>query len=358
LLTRYDDVRHMLSDPRFSSRLNAADAARASDTDSGGAFANNEATDRISGEGHLRWRRLVGKWFTAKRMNALRPRIAAMADGLIDEMLERSQPGDLVSALGFPVPVWVICHILGVPDADRFDFARWSDALLSLTRHTQEEMEAAHTSVQAYLTKHVADKRDHPGDDLLSGLLTVVDAEDGRLSSDELVFTAMTLLVAGHETTANMIGKMVAMLLADRRRWERLLADPSLIRPAVEEALRFDANFGFGVPRYLSEEFEVGGATLPAGTTVVCSIASANRDEDAFDGADTLDVGRSPNPHITFGVGPHSCIGQALARTELNVVLEVLLRRLPSLELAIPARDLPRRDGFIVGGIERLPVRW
>jgi cytochrome P450 len=155
-----------------------------------------------------------------------------------------------------------------------------------------------------------------------------------------------------------MIGKMVGMLLADRTRWERLLADPSLVRSAVEEALRLDANPGFGLPRYITEDTEVGDTVIPRGTTVVCSLAAANRDEDAFDGAAEMALDRSPNPHLAFGAGPHSCLGQSLARTELQAVLDVLLRRLPGLALAVPAEDLERVEGLIVGGLTALPVRW
>jgi cytochrome P450 len=155
-----------------------------------------------------------------------------------------------------------------------------------------------------------------------------------------------------------MIGKMVSMLLAERGRWEALLADPSLIRTTVEESLRFDANSGFGLPRYLNEETEVDGTVLPRGTTVICSMAAANRDENAFDGAADMDLTRSPNPHLSFGAGAHSCLGQALARTELQVVLEVLLRKLPALELAVPVEELERVEGLAVGGLRTVPVRW
>nr|WP_276599796.1 cytochrome P450 [Nannocystis sp. SCPEA4] len=148
------------------------------------------------------------------------------------------------------------------------------------------------------------------------------------------------------------------MLLADRGHWEQLLADPSLVRVAVEEVLRFDANAGFGLPRFISEDVEVGGQTLPRGTTVICSMAAANRDDQAYERADAMDLRRSPNPHLTFGAGPHSCVGQALARTELQTVLSVLLRRLPTLELAVPAEALARREGLLVGGLEGVPVRW
>lgn len=168
----------------------------------------------------------------------------------------------------------------------------------------------------------------------------------------------MGLLVAGHETTANMIGKMVAMLLADRTRWERLLADPALVRTAVDEALRFDANLGFGIRRYLTEDVEVDGKLLPSGTTVVCSMPAANRDERVFADADDMVLSRSPNPHLTFGAGPHACLGQSLARTELQVTLEVLLRKLPTLQLDVSADELKRVEGLLVGGLRTVPVRW
>lgn len=359
LLTRYADVRQILSDARFGRRLDAPDAARISDTESGGVF-NSEMASVLpqTGEGHVRWRRLVGKWFTVRRMTALRPGIEAMAERLIDAMVEHGQPADLKAALAFPLPVWVICDLLGVPESDRDRFAYWSDSMLNLTRYTQEESDRAQAEFVEYMAGHVAARHAEPGDDLLSELIVATDAEGRGLSDAELVATGQGLLVAGHETTANMIGKMVAMLLADRRRWERLLADRSLVRPAVEEALRFDANLGFGMVRYVDQDVEVGDALITSGTTVVCDMAAANRDEAAFTGAGDMDLTRSPNPHLTFGAGPHSCLGQSLARTELQAVLDVLLRRLPTLDLAIEPRDLRRVEGLVVGGLRDVPVRW
>ncbi|GEC08246.1 cytochrome P450 [Streptomyces spinoverrucosus] len=359
LLTRYDDVRQVLADPRFGRQLTADDAARIAENESGGVF-NSEMATAIpqQGEPHQRWRRMVGRWFTARRMAALRPGIEAMTGRLVDEMREHGHPADLKAHLAFPLPVRVICTLLGVPDADRDRFAHWSDTLLNLTRYTQDEIDTAQTEFTAYMTAHIAEKRKHPGDDLLGELITAEDADGHRMSERELVYTGQALLVAGHETTANMIGKMVAMLLADRRRWERLLAEPALVRSAVEEALRFDANAGIGMPRYIDEPAEVGGTVLPPGTTVVCSMAAANRDESAFEAADEMALDRSPNPHLAFGAGPHSCLGQALARTELTTVLDVLLRRLPTLELAVPAADLRRLQGLAVGGLSEVPVRW
>src|SRR5690606_30471502 len=341
LLTRYEDVKQVLSDPRFSRTLTAPDAARLSATGDGGLF-NSRLAQIIpdGGEDHQHWRRLVIRWFTAKRMSDLRPAMTEMAERLVDEMVAGGAPGDLRASLGFPLPVYVICAMLGVPADDRDRFAHWSDTLLNLTRYEQAEIDAAQAEFFQYMSEHVAAKRAEPGDDLLSELL----AAGGPEELQGLV-TGMGLLVAGHETTANMIGKMVAMLLADRTRWERLLADRSLVRTAVEETLRMDANPGIGLPRYLHEEVEVGGTVLPRGTTVLCSMAAANRDESVFERADELDLSRKPNPHLTFGAGPHSCLGMALARTELQVVLEVLLRKLPSMELAVPAAELERVEG-------------
>ncbi|MFD8526614.1 cytochrome P450 [Streptosporangium canum] len=358
LLTRYADVKQVLADPRFTRQLNAPDAARLS-AEGGGVF-NSEIATIIpdGGEEHQHWRRLVGKWFTAKRMAALRPSMTAIAEQLIDDMVKRGQPGDLKAGLGFPLPVYVICDMLGVPAADRDRFSYWSNTLLNLTRYTQAEIEAAQGEFFQYMSDHLAAKRAEPGEDLLSELIAVGGPEDGGLADIQILVTGMALLVAGHETTANMIGKMVSMLLADRSRWERLLADPSLIRTAVEETLRLDANSGFGLPRYLREETEVSGTVLPRGTTVVCSMAAANRDESAFEAAAEMDLSRSPNPHLSFGTGAHSCLGQALARTELQVVLEVLLRRLPALELAVPVEELERVEGLAVGGLRTVPVRW
>ncbi|MEV4800610.1 cytochrome P450 [Nonomuraea sp. NPDC049421] len=358
LITRYEDVKAVLADPRFTRRLTAPDAARLS-ADGGGVF-NSDVAQIIpdGGEGHQHWRRLVGRWFTAKRMAALRPAMAQIADDLIDDMVKRGAPADLKASLGFPLPVYVICDMLGVPAEDRDRFSYWSDTFLNLTRYAKEEIDAAQAEFFQYMSDHVEARRAQPGDDLLSELLAAGGPEQGGLSDLQILVTGMGLLVAGHETTANMIGKMVAMLLADRSRWERLLDEPALIRTTVEESLRMDANSGFGLPRYLPVESEVGGEVLPKGTTVICSMAAANRDESAFEHAGEMDLTRSPNPHLAFGSGAHSCLGQSLARTELQVVLEVLLRRLPSLELAVPVAELERVEGLAVGGLRTLPVRW
>ncbi|MFE6622546.1 cytochrome P450 [Streptomyces sp. NPDC057740] len=360
-LTRYDHVKALLSDARFA-RPTAEDegATRIAPEGAGGPAADGSSTLTLPdrGEPHLRWRRQVGKYFTAKRMTALRPAMVRTAEGLVDAMVRQGQPADLKAGLGFPLPVSVICDILGVPAADRDRFSHWSDAFLNVSRYTGEQTRAAYEEFAEYMSAHIAATRAEPGEDLISMVIGESEGEGQGLTDDELLGTAMGLLVAGHETTANMIGKMVAMLLADRTRWERLLADRGLVRTAVDEALRFDANLGFGIRRYLTEDVEVDGEVLPRGTTVVCSMPAANRDERVFADADDMVLSRSPNPHLAFGAGPHSCLGQSLARTELQVTLDVLLRKLPSLRLAVSIDELQRVEGLLVGGLSTVPVRW
>ncbi|MEW2404135.1 cytochrome P450 [Streptomyces sp. NPDC046862] len=359
-LTRYDDIKALLSDPRFVRPTAEDGAARIAPEGAGGPVANGDSSLALAnrGEEHLRWRRHVGKYLTAKRVTALRPGMTAIAESLVDDLVAQGQPGDLKATVGFPLPVYVICDLLGAPAEDRDRFSYWSDAFLNVGRYSAEEAKASYTDFARYMSELIAAKRAEPGDDLLSNLIRDSAEEDEGLSDELLLNTGMGLLVAGHETTANMIGKMVSMLLADRTRWESLLADPSLVRTAVDEALRFDANFGFGVRRYLGEDVEVGGELLPAGTTVVCSLSSANRDEQVFADPQEMDLTRTPNPHMIFGAGPHACLGQSLARTELQVVLETLLRRLPTLRLAVPVEELQRVEGLLVGGLRTVPVRW
>ncbi|MCZ0975033.1 cytochrome P450 [Streptomyces albulus] len=356
LLTRYDDVKQVLSDPRCTRQLDAEGAARISADPSGGVF-NSAMAASLNGAGQQRWRRMLTKWFTAKRMNALRPAIEAMAEQLVDEMVDRGHPADLKASVGFPLPVWMICDLLGVPAADRDRFSRWSDMLLNLTRYGRDEIDTAQRDFHAYLTEHLEAKRAEPGEDLLSSLITATDADGGRLTDDQLAATGQALLIAGHETTANMIGKMMALLLADRRRWQQLVADPALVRTAVEEVLRYDANAGFGMPRYVTQDIDVAGTVLPAARPW-CAAWPPPTGTGGLRRRRRPAAGAQPQPHLAFGAGPHSCLGQALARTELQVVLDVLLRRLPSLELAVPVSELRRIEGLVVGGLCDVPVRW
>src|SRR5918997_4311151 len=263
LLTRYDDVRSLLSDDRFERNLPDGAASRADV----GVLA--EGTGVVSAvadkESHLAWRRLLQATFTAKRVQALVPAITAKAEELLDAMLAGGAPADLVKSFGYPLPVWVICELLGVPDVDRDKFGPWSDAYLSMSRFTDDEVAAAQAELAAYVMGQVEAKRTRPGDALMSELVALADANDPRMTTEMMVGTTIALLVAGHETTASHIAKMMALFLGDRSRWEQLVADPSLIRTAVEESLRFDPNAGFGMVRYVTVDTDYSGTTVPAG---------------------------------------------------------------------------------------------
>ncbi|MFF5979505.1 cytochrome P450 [Streptomyces olindensis] len=354
MVTRYADVKHVLTDAGFVLHREASDPARVAEE--GSLFGSDLMnTLESSGERYQYWRRMLSRWFTVKRLAEIRPLVEAKAEQLIDEMVEDGAPADLKAHLAVPLPVWVICEILGVPHADRDQFSYWSATLLSTTRYTAEEIRTAQTAFTEYMAGHVAAKRAAPGDDFLSALIT----EQADLLSDaELIAIGQILLVAGHESTANMIGKTTVMLLADRTRWERLLADPSLVRPAIEEMMRMDTNAGFGALRHVDQDAEIAGTTVPRGTTLVCGLAAANRDETVFPNPDEMDFERSPNPHMAFGAGPHSCAGQPLARAELQIALEVLQRKLPTLELAVPNEELKPLEGLLVGGFVEVPVKW
>ncbi|MER5346731.1 cytochrome P450 [Streptomyces mirabilis] len=351
LLTRYEDVKATLTDPRWSRVLDPAQgAARVP-----GVFGSG---NRPRGEDQPRLRRLISKSFTAKRANDMRPRLTEIAEELVVDLQGGTKPGDLAKTISFPLAIRAICELLGIPEADRDQFSRWSELFLSMTKYTQTQIDAGRAEFIRYMMAHVEAKRSHPADDLISELTAISDADDGRLSNAELITVAMLLLIAGHESTSNMITKMVAMLLADRSRWEALLADRGLVRTTVEECLRMDANAGFGMPRFITEDTELSGVPVRARSTVINSIAAANRDPEVFDHPEQMDLARTPNVHMAFGMGSHACLGQALARAQLQICLDVLLTRLPGLDLAVPVEKLSPRTGLVVGGLEDLPVTW
>ncbi|MGP4095059.1 cytochrome P450 [Nonomuraea sp. KM90] len=363
LVTRYDDARAVMADPRFSRNLAREGAARLSTTEDGGLFNRRRVNtmDISEGQGHLRWRRLLGRWFTMRRMELWRPRVQAMTDDLLDAMLAKGSPGNLSAGLALPLPVRVICALVGAPSEDQDKFAHWSRVMLTLTRHTQEEVDQAYREFNAYVSDLVDRNRADPGDDLLSELTQITDAEDGRLSGAELIATVRGLLLAGHETTSNMIAIMAAMLLAERRRYEAVIEDPGLVPGTVEEVLRLDSTLSVigGVPRFITEDVELGRTTVPAGSTLIPNIPAANRDPDKFPDPDRFDPRRqNSGQHLTFGAGPHYCLGQPLARLELQVVLTTLAQRLPNLRLRDSADDLRLRTGGLSGGLQDVWVTW
>ncbi|HEY4460656.1 MAG TPA: cytochrome P450 [Pseudonocardiaceae bacterium] len=361
LISRYSDVRAVLTDERFSRNLTGHSAARLADTEDGGIFSRQTMPDANSfdGDAHRRWRRLLSGSFTVKKMERWRPRIEAIANSLIDGMIAKGPPADLMAEVGLPLPVGVICSLLGARAQDKDKFAAWSQISLTLTRYTQAEVDQARCEFIEYVSALVEEKRANPGDDLLSELTQISDTQDGRLSPGELVGTGMALLLAGHETTSNMIGKMTGMLLDERERYEAVIADPELVPGTVDEVLRMDTNAAIGIPRYLTEDVEIGGCPVNKGTTVLALMSAANRDSAQFPDPDRFDPYRSnAGQHLAFGAGPHFCLGQPLGRTMLQVTLGAMTRKLPTLRLRDSASELPMRTGMVGGGFENVWVIW
>ncbi|MEV6398573.1 cytochrome P450 [Streptomyces sp. NPDC051907] len=353
LFTRYDDVRTVLSDARCSRAatvLPKSPKLTKAPFDAGGLFTMDPPE-------HTRLRSLVSGAFTPRRTELLRPRIQELADGLLDAMAERGGPVDFNDAFAFPYPVAVICELLGVPFADRERFREWSDAILSLTAHTPQQMLEHKLALVGYLQQLVAEKRKEPGEDLLSALVEVRD-EEGPLTEHELITMAMTLLIAGHETTVGVLGTSVFTLLRHDGGMGLVPDAPEDLAVLVEELLRINPIGDGGPLRVTTAEIEVAGATVPAGSAVIGAICSANRDERRFPDADRFDPARRGAPHLAFGHGPHYCLGAPLARAELQIALASLARRFPALRLAVPVAEVRMHTGLLVNRLESLPVTW
>lgn len=309
---------------------------------------------------HTRLRKLVAAAFTERRIQALRPRVTAIVDDLIDAMIAGPRPADLAESFGFAVASRVICLLLGVPAADVGKFRDWSDIMFSGLSRPAEEIGAAVAALGGYMTELIARKRAEPGDDLISVLIDARDSGN-KLTEDELVNFCLTLLAAGHETSANAISLSFVALCQHPGELERLRADPGLIPGAVEELMRYLILSGSDfVPatRVTREEVCLGGVTVGAGEAVIPMFNQANRDPAAFEDPDRLDVGRAPGSHLGFGVGAHHCVGAQLARVELQEALRGLLARLPGLRMAVPASALEFRPGQAVTSVRELPVTW
>lgn len=354
LATRYADVKLVLGDPRFS-RAAATDRDEPRSRTHRGDPGNILSYDPPE---HSRLRRLVTKAFTVRQVRRLQARAEEIATGLVDEMVAHGAPADLVEGFGLPLPIAVICEMLGVPYEDRVDFRTWSDAFLSTTRFTPAEVADNVGQLRTYMEGLVADHRAASRDDLLSELIAARDDED-RLSEPELLMMAEGLLVAGHETTASQIPNFVYTLLTHPDQLAALRADLDLIPQAVEELMRYvPLGAGGGSARYALEDVEVGGVLVKAGEPVVVALASANRDESVYTDPDRLDIQRNEATHVGFGHGAHHCLGAPLARMELQVALRTLLTRLPGLRLAVPAEDIVWRAGSATRSPAQLPVTW
>ena len=309
---------------------------------------------------HTRLRRLISAAFARGHVERLRPWVQQLADSLVDELVERSggsEPVDVLSGMAEQLPVAVIAELLGVPEADRPLLRPWSNAIVKMyeygrTPAIEDAAERAAAEFVEYLRGLAAERRTHLGEDLVSHLVTVRDTEGDRLSEDELVTTCILLLNAGHEATVNVSGNGLLALLEHPDQLQRLRDDPALLPTAIEELMRFDSPLQL-FERTATEDVEIGGITVERGQKIAALLGSANHDPAVFADPDSLDVGRTDNPHISFGAGIHFCIGAPLARVELQASFGALLRRTSRLELGRPAR---RRPEFVIRGLAELPV--
>lgn len=305
---------------------------------------------------HTRLRALVHKAFTPRLIERLRSRVQTLSDELLDAAARKGSM-DLVAEYAFLLPVTIIAEMLGVPPGDYRKFQRWSNRLVSNTDMTDVLLSIPSVVMfTRYLRKLIAQRRTSLGDDLLSALIQAEEAGD-KLTPDELVSMAFLLLVAGHETTVNLISGGMLALLQHPEQLERLRKEPGLIESAVEELLRYASPVEISTERIAREDITVSGVTIPRGDLVFAVLASANRDERQFKDPNTLDLGREPNKHVSFGLGIHYCLGAPLARLEGQLALQTLVNRFPNLRLATPAESLKWRTGVLMRGPKKLPVK-
>ncbi|ASO20038.1 nocardicin N-oxygenase [Actinoalloteichus hoggarensis] len=356
LVTRYDLMRRVLADPRFSRAAGTAPDAPSYGEDRpppGTLFTTD-------GPAHTRLRRLIGSKFTGARVKALAPRIEEIVESLLDDMERTGAPADLNEALAFPLPVTVICELLGVPFADRDEFRQWSDMMNSLDPERREEAQRSQLALVGYLAGLIERKRaegDEGGDDLITALIAAHD-EQGRLDLHELMMLTLAMLVGGYLTTTSMVTAAVLTLLRHPAELRRLQEDPDLIDSYIEELLRINPLGDAGPIGIATEDVELEGVLIPAGSGVVTAFASANHDESVFPDARRFDPDRPTNPHLAFGHGSHHCPGAALARMELRVAITALFRRFPDLRLAVPVEQLRHRPGQVLLSLEEMPVAW
>ncbi|WP_328548395.1 cytochrome P450 [Streptomyces platensis] len=356
LVTGYDAVRQLLADTRFSSRQDLGIVHVPYETP--GMPAATEPSPQVPGlfvamdpPDHTRLRRKLTGAFTVRRMKQLEEHIVDITERQLDEMARLAPPVDLVKEFALPVPSLVICELLGVPYEDRENFQVNSAKFLVKDQQLDEKM-AAYGAMTTYLAELVMRKRAEPGEDILSDL-----ARHDDLTIEELTGIAFLLLLAGHETTANMLALGTFALLEHPEQLAELRAAPDLLPDAVEELMRY-LSVADIFYRYATEDIELGGETIGKGSTVVVSLLAANHDPQRFDHPDTLDIRRKARGHLSFGHGIHQCLGQQLARIEMRAGFDGLLRRFPTLQLAVPADEVKLRTDMNIYGVHELPVTW
>jgi cytochrome P450 len=354
-------VKVLLADPRLGrSHPEPERAARFSEAAIFGGPMGSPSSERSD---HARMRMLLGRSFSARRMAGLCPRVQELVDGLLNVMGRETPPVNLHEAISFPLPALVICELLGVPYEDRENFCRWSDDAGDMTDGARSR--AGLARLQGYMRELVERKRQQPAEDVISDLVAARDHAPDGFTDDHVVELAAGLLFAGHETTVAAIDKGVLLLLTNPAEREALQREPTLIPRMVEEILRLPgpmptpptAQAG-GLPRYANAELEIGGVTIRVGDLVLLALQTANLDDRAFATPEAFDVTREENSHLTFGHGPHFCIGAPLARIELQTMFGTLFRRFPTLRLAVPVEELRPRSHLLTGGLAELPVSW
>jgi len=353
LAVSYEHVRVVMSDSRFS-RAEAANHDEARLT----PFPIRTSILGMDPPDHTRLRRLLSRVFTQGRVERLRPKLLEHAERLVDELVARESPAELIERFVLPFSGLAICDLLGIPAAERPQFRHWIDGFASTSALPAAEVEARMDAMYAYIEGHLARCRQNPGDDLVSALVRACDEEE-RLTEKELLEFVTVLLIAGYDTVALELMSAVVVLLTHPEQMALVRAQPELWPQAVLELLRYiplDAHVTFA--RYATEDVQVGATLVRAGEAVLPSLPSANRDVSVFERPDELDITRPKRAHFGLGGGIHRCAGAPLATVELQIALEVLLRRLPTLRLAVPADELPWRPGMLLRSLERLPVAW
>ena len=357
LVTRYADVRMVLSDAdRFSNAGPQSFALPA-----GRQFSPDELAQVRAGQllafdppEHTRLRGMLTPEFTVRRMRRLEPRVIEIVEQHLDSLERGGAPADLVANFALPIPSLVICELLGVPYEDRGEFQHRTGRQLDLSLPVEERL-AVEREGREYMQRLVARAQAAPGDDML-GML--VREHGDELSTDELVGIAGLLLIAGHETTSNMLGLGTLALLRHPEQLALVREDPAMVDPAVEELLRWLSVVHSGIPRTTTTQVEIAGQSIPAGALVVCALPAANRDAALTDDPGRLDVTRGAPGHVAFGHGVHHCLGAPLARMEMRIAFPALLRRFPRLALAVPYEEVDFRAYHFVYGLHALPVTW
>ncbi|MEO3808970.1 cytochrome P450 [Sphaerisporangium sp. B11E5] len=345
-------VRAVLADPRFSTRVELLHPPVGQRLSQVTRRVMPGFFIRLDPPEHTRFRKLLTGQFTVRRMKQLEPRIEKITGDRLDAMESGGAPADLVKDFALPIPSLVICELLGVPYSDHERFQRDSSALLNL-ESSPERVRDALDGLAAYLGDLVLRKHDDPGDDLISGLIAA-----GGLTVEEITGASLLLLIAGHETTANMLALGTYTLLRHPDQLAALRDNPALIDTTVEELLRFLSIVHLGPVRAAVEDLELEGHPIKAGQNVALSLAAANRDPARYDAPDTLDITRDALGHVSFGHGIHQCLGQQLARIEMRIAYPALFRRFPALQLAVPADEIPLRSKMAIYGVHQLPVTW